>query len=623
MARYNFNGADSIQDRVNAYLSQSANRAFNDRAAAINRTLESKYSNWTGNPRGTSLDRRTVQPSRVNRRRPTRKYKNVVKPTNTDGEEYTIKAGDTLSGILKAKGINADWRAVAKANGIADGNRIIAGQKIKLPSVSKSNSNKSNQPEANKPALPANQTAANNGGASAGQPAGNNTQRRESAPQRAGSAAQRNNTVPTDTVRNNSVAVANVGRDSVNVARPDTTRVDSTRVNTARADTIRTGASQATPASKRRTVSTSSNGANRTSSEGNNGKRGSFWDYISSYNITPGTATAYNAWGNRTQRVPMTNAQIIGAAGTELDALLTLASGAGIVSGARHVSRIGKIARKFNTVTGRVEKMAQGVSRTRKAQAATRLGELYKKADARTEVVNRARRIANIRNRRTSTIGSTISDRLNQVRGKLSDIWGGVKQRVRNWFPESGAENVRVSEEVGQRTARDTRPFRRRVADWRERLRTDRKAGYDVAPKPRTTPRSKGDHYGEVRRQFGKDRAVGSTRDGRTFEIERGEASRAWKPKNAIDRINRNAADRSSAPKPAAKPAPKPEPMVEAKPEPKPAPKPAPKSETKAAPKKPSTAGRKSSSERRAERKAKAEETPKVERAARGSRKRK
>lgn len=599
MARYNFNSADSIQNRVNAYLSQSANRAFNDRTAAINRTLESKYSNWTGNTRGTSLDRRTVQPSRVNRRRPTRKYKNVVKPTNTDGEEYTIKAGDTLSGILKAKGINADWRAVAKANGIADGNRIIAGQKIKLPSVNKSNSNGSVQPEANKPALSANKATANNNGTSARRPAANNTQRRESVPQRADSVAQRNNTVPTDTVRNNPATVANTRRDNVNVARPDTTRVDSTRVDTARVDTLRSGTLQATPAPQSRTASTNSNRTSKTPSEGNKEKRGSFWDYVSPYNITPGSATTYNTFGNRTQKIPMTNKEIISAAETELDALIALAGGASTVGIVRDAGRIAKIARKFNTITDRVNKMAEGVSSAKQAQRAKRLAELYKRADARTarranassEVVNRARHIANIRNRRTSVGGSTISDRLNQLRSRVSDIWGNVKQRVRNWFPESGAENVRVSEEAGQRTVRDTRTVRRKIADWRERLRTDRKAGYDVAPKPRNTPRSKGDHYGQIRRQFGKDRAVGTARDGRTFEIERGEVSRAWRPKNTIDRINRNAAARSSAPKPAAKPAPKAEPMVEAKPEPKVKPK----AKSKAEPKKPTTRGRKSS----------------------------
>ena len=581
MARYNFNRADSIQDRVNAYLSQSANRAFNDRTAAINRTLESRYSNWTDNPRGTSLDRRTVQPSRVNRRRPTRKYKNVVKPTNTDGEEYTIKAGDTLSGILKAKGINADWRAVAKANGIADGNRIIAGQKIKLPSVNKSNSNGSAQPEANKPALPANKAAANNNGASARRPAANNTQRRESAPQRTDNVAQRNNVVSADTLRNNNAA-------------PAAPAANSTRRDSVRRDTV----------AQRRAVQNRNSANNATTAavpQERTGSRFNPGNYVTSGAVRSMLPNLYGIQDEERRR------RASAAFGEE--PLRMVSPEYDLLGGGMRRIAVGSVKRGADLL--RQPKLANAAARTvgdgarqmfsRGRQFAQNTWNAVKRyVSADPEALDRASRIARIRRARAASTGtSNIGGRLSQLRGRVSDIWGNVKQRVRNWFPESGAENVRVSEEVGQRTVRDTRPFRRKVSDWRERLRTDKKAGYDVAPKPRNTPRSRGDNYAELRRQFGKDRAIRSTREGRTFEAERGEVSRAWKPKNAIDRINRNAAARSSAPKPAAKPAPKTEPMVEAKPEPK------------AEPKKPSTGGRKSSSEHRAER------------AARGSRKRK
>lgn len=50
------------------------------------------------------------------------------------GSSYTIKAGDTLSDIAKAVYGNASaYRALAAANGIADPNRIRAGQTIQLP----------------------------------------------------------------------------------------------------------------------------------------------------------------------------------------------------------------------------------------------------------------------------------------------------------------------------------------------------------------------------------------------------------------------------------------------------------------------------------------------------------
>lgn len=44
---------------------------------------------------------------------------------------YTVKPGDTLSGIAQKVGWGGNWRGLAQKNGIADPNRIFAGQKIK------------------------------------------------------------------------------------------------------------------------------------------------------------------------------------------------------------------------------------------------------------------------------------------------------------------------------------------------------------------------------------------------------------------------------------------------------------------------------------------------------------
>jgi LysM repeat protein len=54
--------------------------------------------------------------------------------TTTSGSSYTIQSGDTLSAIAKKYGTTVD--ALAKANGIADVNKIKAGAKITVPSSS-------------------------------------------------------------------------------------------------------------------------------------------------------------------------------------------------------------------------------------------------------------------------------------------------------------------------------------------------------------------------------------------------------------------------------------------------------------------------------------------------------
>lgn len=51
--------------------------------------------------------------------------------TSSNARCYTVKPGDTLSGIAKKVGWGGNWRGLAQKNGIADPNRIFAGQKIK------------------------------------------------------------------------------------------------------------------------------------------------------------------------------------------------------------------------------------------------------------------------------------------------------------------------------------------------------------------------------------------------------------------------------------------------------------------------------------------------------------
>lgn len=49
----------------------------------------------------------------------------------TNLQEYTIKSGDTLIGI--AKKFNTTYQNLQQINGIANANKIYAGQKIKVP----------------------------------------------------------------------------------------------------------------------------------------------------------------------------------------------------------------------------------------------------------------------------------------------------------------------------------------------------------------------------------------------------------------------------------------------------------------------------------------------------------
>lgn len=72
------------------------------------------------------------------RKSSTKKRQGVVKPKKSidvsKGGEYVVKAGDTLSSILKnTTGSYKNYREIAKANGISDPNKIYAGMKIKIP----------------------------------------------------------------------------------------------------------------------------------------------------------------------------------------------------------------------------------------------------------------------------------------------------------------------------------------------------------------------------------------------------------------------------------------------------------------------------------------------------------
>ena len=47
------------------------------------------------------------------------------------GEDYTVKAGDTLSGIGQRFGV--DWREIARINDVDNPDMIFAGQKFTIP----------------------------------------------------------------------------------------------------------------------------------------------------------------------------------------------------------------------------------------------------------------------------------------------------------------------------------------------------------------------------------------------------------------------------------------------------------------------------------------------------------
>ncbi len=56
-----------------------------------------------------------------------------VNPADTTMTTYTVKSGDTLSGIAKKVGMAADWRMLMRLNGIKNANKISIGQTLKVP----------------------------------------------------------------------------------------------------------------------------------------------------------------------------------------------------------------------------------------------------------------------------------------------------------------------------------------------------------------------------------------------------------------------------------------------------------------------------------------------------------
>ena len=51
-----------------------------------------------------------------------------------EGQEYTVKAGDTLASIAEAElGSSDKWQKIAQANNIQNPDRIFAGQKLTIP----------------------------------------------------------------------------------------------------------------------------------------------------------------------------------------------------------------------------------------------------------------------------------------------------------------------------------------------------------------------------------------------------------------------------------------------------------------------------------------------------------
>src|SRR5207302_1679555 len=54
-------------------------------------------------------------------------------PAQAAAGAYTVKWGDTLTGVAKRFGVSV--RALADANGLADPNRVLAGRNLSIPSA--------------------------------------------------------------------------------------------------------------------------------------------------------------------------------------------------------------------------------------------------------------------------------------------------------------------------------------------------------------------------------------------------------------------------------------------------------------------------------------------------------
>lgn len=119
--------ARNYLDSIIGKSSYTGQRAYNVADAAIDAVIQNMNRPVPNTPapqptRKTSTRKRQAKPK-------TKKTIDVSK-----GGEYIVKAGDTLSSILKeTTGSYKNYREIAKANGISDPNKIYAGMKIKIP----------------------------------------------------------------------------------------------------------------------------------------------------------------------------------------------------------------------------------------------------------------------------------------------------------------------------------------------------------------------------------------------------------------------------------------------------------------------------------------------------------
>lgn len=119
--------ARNYLDSIIGKSSYTGQRAYNVADAAIDAVIQNMNRPVPNTP--------APQPTR---KTPTRKKQTKPKTKKTidvsKGGEYVVKAGDTLSSILKeTTGSYKNYREIAKANGISDPNKIYAGMKIKIP----------------------------------------------------------------------------------------------------------------------------------------------------------------------------------------------------------------------------------------------------------------------------------------------------------------------------------------------------------------------------------------------------------------------------------------------------------------------------------------------------------
>ena len=128
--------ARNYLDSIIGKSSYTGQRAYNVADAAIDAVIQ----NMNRPVPNTSAPQPTRKTS--TRKKQTKpKTKKIIDVSK--GGEYIVKAGDTLSGILKeTTGSYKNYREIAKANGISDPNKIYAGMKIKIPGYKEDSANK-------------------------------------------------------------------------------------------------------------------------------------------------------------------------------------------------------------------------------------------------------------------------------------------------------------------------------------------------------------------------------------------------------------------------------------------------------------------------------------------------